>query len=330
MEKFLRRCLDSLIIDEDGMKQLEVLVINDGSKDSSSQIAHEYQDKYPETFRVIDKENGNYGSCINRGLKEAKGKYVKVLDADDWFDNGHFRGFVSFLDSCNVDCIINNMVTVYEQNSKRKVVSYKLPHDRIFGLGELNDAACNMWMHCVCYLTSNVRRIDYHQTEGISYTDQEWICLPMSNCNKLFYYNKIIYNYCIGRDGQTISPVIWNKNFWMEIDGLFKMIQQRRALYEGCTQNGADYIDKRIKARTLSCYYAYFLQFSDNTNDHLMKKLDEKIREYDIQLYAYIGSLSLFKLYKYVSIWRKQNKINRPFLSFLVRFRAMIKTLISY
>lgn len=86
MEKYLRRCLDSLIIDEDGMKQLEVLVINDGSKDSSSQIAHEYQDKYPDTFRVIDKENGNYGSCINRGLKEATGKYVKVLDADDWFD----------------------------------------------------------------------------------------------------------------------------------------------------------------------------------------------------------------------------------------------------
>lgn len=86
MEKYLRRCLDSLIIDEEGMKQLEVLVINDGSKDSSSQIAHEYQDKYPDTYRVIDKENGNYGSCINRGLKEATGKYVKVLDADDWYN----------------------------------------------------------------------------------------------------------------------------------------------------------------------------------------------------------------------------------------------------
>ena len=54
MEKYLRRCLDSLIIDEEGMKQLEVLVINDVSKDSSSQIAHEYQDKYLDTYRVID------------------------------------------------------------------------------------------------------------------------------------------------------------------------------------------------------------------------------------------------------------------------------------
>lgn len=55
MEKYLRRCLDSLIIDEEGMKQLEVLVINDGSKDSSSQTSHEYQDNFIHTsYRVID------------------------------------------------------------------------------------------------------------------------------------------------------------------------------------------------------------------------------------------------------------------------------------
>lgn len=83
MEKYLRRCLNSLIIDEEGMKQLEVLVINDGSKDSSSQIAHEYQNKYPDTYRVIDKENGNYGSCVNKGIVKATGKYFKILDADD-------------------------------------------------------------------------------------------------------------------------------------------------------------------------------------------------------------------------------------------------------
>ena len=87
MQDYLRRCLDSLIVPEEQMQLLEVLVVNDGSKDNSSAIAHEYQDKYPGTFRVIDKENGNYGSCVNRGLKEATGKYIKILDADDWFDS---------------------------------------------------------------------------------------------------------------------------------------------------------------------------------------------------------------------------------------------------
>ena len=84
MEKHLNKCLDSLIVKD--MNLMEVLVINDGSKDKSSEIAHEYVKKYPETFRVIDKENGNYGSCINRGLIEAKGEYIKVLDikGDDY------------------------------------------------------------------------------------------------------------------------------------------------------------------------------------------------------------------------------------------------------
>ena len=72
MQDYLHRCLDSLVLyDGTLMEQLEVLVINDGSKDNSSAIAHEYEAKSPNTFLVIDKENGNYGSCINRGLKEA-------------------------------------------------------------------------------------------------------------------------------------------------------------------------------------------------------------------------------------------------------------------
>lgn len=58
MQDYLRRCLNSLVVPEEQMQRLEVLVMNDGSKDSSSSIAHEYQDKYPDTFRVIDKEKG--------------------------------------------------------------------------------------------------------------------------------------------------------------------------------------------------------------------------------------------------------------------------------
>ena len=99
MEQYLRKCLDSLIVSEENMQRLEVLVVNDGSKDSSSAIGHEYEAKYPQTFRVIDKENGNYGSCVNRGLKEATGKYVKVLDADDYFDDS----FWTFLGGMALD-----------------------------------------------------------------------------------------------------------------------------------------------------------------------------------------------------------------------------------
>ena len=72
MEAYLDKCLTSLIID--GMERVEVVVVNDGSRDSSLAIAQSYAEKYPESFVVIDKPNGNYGSCINAGLYRATGK----------------------------------------------------------------------------------------------------------------------------------------------------------------------------------------------------------------------------------------------------------------
>ena len=108
MEKYLRRCLDSLIVGEEGMAQLEVLVVNDGSKDSSSAIAHEYEARYADTFRVIDKENGHYGSCVNRGVEEARGRYIKILDADDCYDNAEFEKYVDTIKTVDVDMVLND------------------------------------------------------------------------------------------------------------------------------------------------------------------------------------------------------------------------------
>ena len=119
MESYLRKCLDSLIIDDkDLFERLEVLVINDGSKDASSAIAHEYQDKYPHVIRVIDKENGHYGSCVNQGLKEASGVYFRILDADDWFDTETFTNFISLLLTLDVDLVVTDFIFV---NSLGKV-----------------------------------------------------------------------------------------------------------------------------------------------------------------------------------------------------------------
>lgn len=97
MEKFLPYCLDSLLI-ESRLEDVEVLVINDGSTDRTSAIAHEYEERLHGIVRVIDKNNGNYGSCINVGLKEAAGRYIKILDADDSFDTDNFGLFISFFD----------------------------------------------------------------------------------------------------------------------------------------------------------------------------------------------------------------------------------------
>lgn len=85
MEKYIRQCLESLVIGE-ALDRIEVLVVLDGSKDGSAEIAYEFVEQYPDTFRIIYKANGGHGSAINTGLMMASGEYVKILDSDDWVE----------------------------------------------------------------------------------------------------------------------------------------------------------------------------------------------------------------------------------------------------
>lgn len=214
MEKYLRKCLDSLIIDKELMSQFEVLIINDGSKDSSSEIAHEYENQYPNTFRVIDKENGNYGSCINRGLKEAVGKYVKVLDADDYFNTNALIDYIKFLKEQNCDLVLNDCIKINERGDtigsfdnlglKRytTIVFKKFASKRIFPQ-----------MHCIAYKKEKIYILNYKQTEGISYTDQEWVTIPMKNIETVVYTGLPLYYYLIGREGQTMDAIVMTKSF---------------------------------------------------------------------------------------------------------------------
>lgn len=83
VEKYLHQCLDSL--QAQTFSNFEVICINDGSTDGSRQIIQEYLDK-DERFTVIDKPNSGYGSSMNQGLKKARGKYIAILESDDFFE----------------------------------------------------------------------------------------------------------------------------------------------------------------------------------------------------------------------------------------------------
>lgn len=218
MEKYLRRCLDSLIIDDDGMKQLEVLVINDGSKDASSQIAHEYQEKYPETFRVVDKDNGNYGSCINRGLKEASGKYTKILDADDCYYKENIPEFISLLKNSKADIVFSPYGRyTFDSVLIDKMQPVDFPNGKILDIAEIqwSNPVENRYriMHCMAVSTTLLKANNYQQIEGISYTDNQFVFYSFLHSKDCTFFDKPIYKYYFGREGQTMSKKSLNKSY---------------------------------------------------------------------------------------------------------------------
>lgn len=314
MEKYLRRCLDSLIIDEEGMKQLEVLVINDGSKDSSSQIAHEYQDKYPDTYRVIDKENGNYGSCINRGLKEATGKYVKVLDADDWFDTKVLATVVKNISEIDVDLVLTSFNEVTPEGdllNKRQLRHFPSNQKVLFA-----DYCVNPYnlirMHSVIYRRKLLVDIKYTQSEGISYTDMQWVFSPMAYVKTAIHYPLYLYQYMLGREGQTMDPEVVKKNF----DQLMKMIEGMIKAYittiPFCDNNHKNYLDLTLKIQLHNCYRMGLLEKAIPNAD--ISCFDESIvcankTILDLSSSILIGNSCKFH---YVKYWRDKGRIPLP------------------
>ena len=82
-EEYMSKCIESLLVCKD---DIEIIIVDDGSKDKTAKIADDYQKKYPETIKAIHKENGGHGSGVNVGLENATGLYYKVVDSDDWVD----------------------------------------------------------------------------------------------------------------------------------------------------------------------------------------------------------------------------------------------------
>lgn len=328
MEKYLHKCLSSLIVSEENMERLEVLVVNDGSKDASSQIAHEYETKYPQTFRVVDKENGNYGSCINRGLKEATGKYVKVLDADDYYVADVFDKFINYLQDKDVDLIINDFVIVDEHDVVTETYTFDLPTDKDFTLRDIPKEMIKwLWHHGITYRTSILRAIDYRQTEGISYTDDEWIFKPMYKVESVSYFPSILYRYLIGREGQTFDPVMMKASFDKRIVVGKSMVEYFAGIEKNCSSAVKYFMAEKLRSR-LSVIYNFYLtkEFSQRGNECL-KEFDLFLKS--TSLYAYdllVQEKDRIFGKNYIQEWRSAHYTSIPYLQFRrIKFKIGLK-----
>lgn len=324
MENYLRQCLESLILAPDQMDKLEVLVINDGSRDDSSAIAHDYQDKYPETFRVIDKENGNYGSCINRGLKEARGKYVKILDADDHFYTKGFAEFLKYLSTIDVDLVLSNFITQGITGNCLKIKRYRLEPWRVLNFCDvcLDSSLENILMHGICYRRDLLLSMGYKQLEGISYTDVEWAFKPLTSVKTIYFINVFVYCYLLGRPGQTVSLKSYKKSARSLLIVARSNVEFLMGLNKKLNSSVRAYLEEELKYVLYLLYY-YSIIFNGLSYSELLE-FDQFLKASKMKIYDNIPSLKInFYRYPFVERWR-HDPLNYK-LPMIIRFILPIK-----
>ncbi len=118
-ENYLHRCFDSII--ENNYENLEIIPVNDGSKDGSQEIIEEYEKKYKEIFRPIKQNNQGIGMARNNGMDKATGKYLMFIDNDDFIDRDYIKTYVEVAEKDNCDVVISGYRRVSDKEELFRV-----------------------------------------------------------------------------------------------------------------------------------------------------------------------------------------------------------------
>ena len=207
VSEFLGKCLESFCIPE-SQEMLEVLVIDDGSTDRSGEIADSYIKRYPEIFRLHKKENGGHGSAINSGIRLARGKYVKVVDGDDWLEKKELKGFLEYLKNSDCDIVATEYIWVDSESGRRKAAPscafQGVRYEKIYKFEEIKEKIY-LKMHNMTVLTELFRENCPPLDEFCFYVDNEFILYPAPFVKTVTFLKSNLYMYRIGRDTQSVD-----------------------------------------------------------------------------------------------------------------------------
>ena len=213
-EAYMEKAINSILV---GGEDVEIIVVNDGSKDGTQEIAERYQEKYPTIVKAVAKPNGGHGDAVNCGLEHATGKYFKVVDSDDWVDEeallkvlDTIKGFVK--DESEVDMVIANYVYEKVGMTHKKVIRYDnvLPENQIFKWEDIGHFRLDQYilMHSVIYRTEMLKLCQLELPKHTFYVDNIYVYYPLPHVHKMYYLDVDLYRYYIGREDQSVNEKV--------------------------------------------------------------------------------------------------------------------------
>lgn len=289
-EDYMRFCIESLL---PGGEMVELLIVNDGSKDSTGNIADEYARKYPTIVRAIHQENGGHGAAVNTGIRHATGKYFKVVDSDDWVD---IRAYLKILETLtdfqkedkSVDMIISNFVYEKEGTSFKKIMKYEnaLPEDVIFTWNDIKRFRKGQYilMHSVIYRTELLHNSGLELPKHTFYVDNLYVYAPLEFVETMYYINVDFYRYFIGREGQSVQEDIMIERIDQQIK-VNKLMIDQIDLDQIKSPMLRDYLLRQLEIVTI---VSSILLIRSGTKENRMKRKElwNYIKSKDMELYS--------------------------------------------
>lgn len=297
-ETYLKTNLDSLCRNA-FLERIEVIVIDDGSSDQTGVIADAYAARFPDTVKVVHKENGGHGSGVNIGMDLASGHYFKVVDADDWVDENAFSNLLDHLEvqcrnkKSGSDAVVSGFYWVYDDGTGqiegfRRKAEIKEPfHGVKYGKRyRFDDVSSRIYikMHGLTIKTELLRahrdriRLDEH----CYYVDAEYILYPIPYIETVSFIPDFVYQYRLGREGQSVSPEKMMKNqenYDRVLRSLFRFYESCQTGEIACTRAKLRYIEGII-ARIAAGRVKIILSFpASAANKNQLKQSECRLRK---------------------------------------------------
>lgn len=301
-------CVDSMLVDGI-LDDIEILLINDGSKDNTLDILREYEHKYPKVVRVLDKPNGGWGTAINLGIREAQGKYLKEVDADDWVSSENIKEYIDFLKVNEIDYIATDYTEYFKADDKYVHHSYhKEIYNRPMSLNDFwrdHSLAWDFPIHAITYRTQVLRDNDIKVGDRY-YGDIEYNLYPLPYVQTICVLPFNVTVYFRGSDEQSTSTVGYAKHY----KDYAAMSQRITKFFLNVPKtlhpNLYKFIEETVRGTIVKTYHLMMSPIYAGKTENIkteLKKYDKWLKETDKELYKYCGKQRKHGI-SFIRFWR--------------------------
>lgn len=225
----LARCVESLVRLAPP-NSLEVLIVDDGSTDHTGAVASSLGIRWPQVVRVITQENRGHGGAVNTGLRDARGRYFRVVDADDWVDSHAFAGQLAQLPREATDLLLTDYAEVTDDSATPRPVElfgrltvggtcwFDTLTDPVYGLTSWGPI-----LSTSTFRTELLRKARLSLSERSAYVDMEYCTLGLEHVETLKYLGLDVYRYSLGSTAQSVSAQSFSRRYKQHEAVIFRL-----------------------------------------------------------------------------------------------------------